>query len=203
MAFSPTHTHSNGAAIHLNFWCVAPVIHICENGYRLLWLKNTLWTHGKAYPVCINMIQQQVCLMSYSVIWVSWHFSLAVFTVSSCVSWLCWQELEVHIMQSLIDRVTYSLALDRSTRCFKASLITVASDLEKPLQTFMLIFLSFFTAGIQKSLAAETQNMKCKKTQVWDLEIHILCKWALMIHSGLWKVFKKPLCIDFVDFEPT
>lgn len=68
-------------------------------------------------------------------------------------------------MQSLIDRVTYSLALD-STRCFKASLITVASDLEKPLQTFMLIFLSFFTAGIQKSLAAETQNMKCKKTQV-------------------------------------
>lgn len=144
MAFSPTHTHSNGAAIHLNFWCVAPVIHICENGYRLLWLKNTLWTHGKAYPVCINMIQQQVCLMSYSVIWVSWHFSLAVFTVSSCVSWLCWQELEVHIMQSLIDRVTYSLALDRSTRCFKASLITVASDLEKPLQTFMLIFSFFF-----------------------------------------------------------
>lgn len=66
-------------------------------------------------------------------------------------------------MQSLIDRVTYSLALDRSTRCFKASLITVASDLEKPLQTFMLIFLSFFTTGIQKSLAAETQNMKCKK----------------------------------------
>lgn len=71
-------------------------------------------------------------------------------------------------MQSLIDRITYSLALDRSTRCFKASLITVASHLEKPLQTFMLIFLrlSFFTAGIQKSLAAETQNMKCKKTQV-------------------------------------
>lgn len=62
-------------------------------------------------------------------------------------------------MQSLIDRITYSLALDRST---------VASDLEKPLQTFMLIFLllSFFTASIQKSLAAETQNMKCKKTQV-------------------------------------
>lgn len=102
--------------------------------------------------------------MSYSVIWVSWHFSLAVFTVSSCVSWLCWQELQVHIMQSLIDRITYSLALDRSMKCFKASLITVASDLEKPLQTFMLIFLfSFFTVGIQKSLAAETQNMKCKK----------------------------------------
>lgn len=135
-----------------------------------------------------SMIQQQQdSLMTYSIIWVSWHFSLAMFYAGSCVPRLCWQELQVHIMQSLIICIIYSLATDltvfiSSENSFSFSLLAMQPDPKS--QEIPLI--SFFSAWLLVHRIPQkfkTCTTKSTIEAVCCLGIKIQCKWEMMTHS--------------------